>query len=312
MRMTFDPVTPFRLGTAPLWHIPIPSQRFMTGDHPSSTHGFGEEIAEIREMEPGDSPEWYSPIISAQMKKRMAVYHTRNEEVGVQFYLDAGPAIDFGIPSKRFLAIKIMSSLASSLFREPNQGTATCIGVGSRIVYIPDLADQAVASSTFQRLAHTFEPYTVEDYERFPRTLKLHAADTPEQLICLFGDFLIPPHDDAAWEHLEHACRRVEREGNEIIFIRVLAPLECEFPNVSVTVRGAEHAACWSGAGTRKQILRVQNAIRERLRTLCKKPDIRFLEIVWNGDEDATTFEIQEFLKRRSTYLRSYLDVAPA
>ncbi|TSC62560.1 MAG: hypothetical protein G01um101448_11 [Parcubacteria group bacterium Gr01-1014_48] len=309
--MAFDPITPFRLGGAPLWHIPIPSQRYITGDHPSSIHGFGEEIAEIREMEPGDSSEWYSPILSARMKKRMAVYHTRNEEVGVQFYLDAGPAIDFGVPSKRFVAVKIMSSLAVNLFREPNHGTAACIGVGSRIMYISDLADQAVTSSALRRLVYKCERYEHEDYERLPRVLKLHSAETPEQLICLFSDFLIPPQDEAAWGQLENACRRVEREGNEVIFIRVLSPLENQFPNVAITVRGAEHSL-WSGSGTQKQILRTQSMIRERLNAICKKPDIRFLEIVWNDDKDATAFELQEFLKRRSCYIRAHLDIATA
>ncbi len=308
--MTFDPIAPIRLGTFPLWHLPIPTQRYMLGDHPSTIHGFGEEIVEIREMEPGDGSEWYSPIVSARMKKRMAVFHTRNEEVGVQFFLDAGPAMDFGSPSKRHVAVKIMSSLAANIFCEPNQGTATFIGVGARTICMPELGDQAVAASALRRFAFNLPVYGTEALP-LPKALKLYTADTPEQLVCVFSDFLIEPRNERAWESLETAYKRCGRQGSEVLLIRVLSPLECSLPNNAITVRSGGNAY-WSGWGTNRELQITQDTIRERLSTLCSKPNLRFLEIVWDGDEDRVTRELQELLHARTRHLRTHLDVAPA
>ncbi len=309
--MPFDPLKPWRLGPHPLWHWPIPQERQMTGDHPSSIHGFGEDIVEIREMEPGESPEWYSPIESARTKKRMAVYHTRTEEVGVQLYLDVGPAIDFGTPSKRLVAIKIMASFAGCLYQEPNQGTATIIGVGGRTIFMPDLGDQVVLVSCLHRLGYSCGAYTESDTVLLSRALKQYSSIVPEQLVCIFSDFLIPPRNDEAWKGLEKACRRVVQQGGEVVCIRVLSPLEVGFPTTSVTV-SSRHGknSDWTGLATHRTLIETQHMIRERLLSLCLKPSIRFLEIVWNDHEEQTVVQIQEFLRARTRYLRSYMDTS--
>ncbi len=307
--MDFDPIIPLRLGTFPFWHLPVPSQRIMTGDHPSSIHGFGEEISEIREMEPGESPEWYSPVLSARMKKRMAVYHVRDEEVSVQFFLDASPAIDFGTPSKRFAATKIISSLAQSIFCEPNQGTASFIGVGARTISMNEVGDQAVASTALRRFMNNLEPYSSMERSPFPKVLKQQTSIMPEQLVCIVSDFLIHPENETEWGRFESAYKRFEREGSEGLFIRVLSPLECSMPNGSVTVRSGAGAQ-WSGWGTQKGMERIQREIRLRLARICSKPQTRFIEIIWDGDEARITAELQEFLHGRTRHLRLHLDTS--
>ena len=308
--MLFDPIAPLPLGSFPLWHFPIPSLRLMTGDHPSSIYGFGEEIVEIREMEPSDSTEWYSPILSARMKKRMSVYHSRHEEVGIQLYLDVGPAMDFGVPSKRHVAVKVMSSLTANIFREPNQGTATFIGVGARTVRFAEIGDQVVASGALRRFAYNLAPYH-GDARPLTKALKHHATETPEQFVCIFSDFLISPDDEDEWDNFENAYKRVGQQGSEVICIRILSPLECAIPAGSITVKSAENAN-WIGFGTKKELLKRQSRIRERLAHICSKPEIRFLEIVSDGNEDRLTAQVREFLQARKRYLRTHLDVAPS
>jgi hypothetical protein len=306
--MTFNPPEPWKLSACPLWHVPIPVLKQMMGAHPSSVYGFGEEIAEIREMEPGDGPEWYSAILSARMKKRMAVYHTREEEVGVQCVLDASPSIDFGAPSKRMIAVKVMATLAHLMYEEPNQGTMAFIGAGEKIACMGDAGDQVIASGYLRRLLDHLLPAPPDGHEMFIRALKNHALATPEQLVCIFSDFLIAENDESTWNTLGGLCRRIRTQGSEFIFFRILDALECGFPSCAVTIAG-ENQSVWSGMGTNRALRRKQREIRTRLENMIGDSHVGFLEVIWNDDEEAIAEQLRDFLRARGRYIRTRFDL---
>lgn len=302
----FNPLVPWHVGSCPLWHVPIPALKNMMGEHPSRIRGFGEEIAEIREMEPGDSTEWYSPIFSARMKKRMAVYHTREEEVVVSFILDVGPAIDFGFPSKREIAVKIMATLATLLFAEPNQGTLCCVSAGEKMTMMPEAGDSVIAAGCLRRLLEA-APHTLPECALLVRALKNSAVAIPEQLIIVFSDFLIPPEDETAWEALTVACRRVCAAGSEVVFFRILHALECGFPSAMVTVSGSQQNV-WSGWGTDRILRQRQERIRDRLMDIQHDPRVSFSEFVWRGTEEPIMETLRLFLRARGRYIKTRLE----
>lgn len=318
--MTFDKETterPFSLKRIPLWHIPLPIERKRIGAHPSRRIGSGGEILKVRPLEPDEGMQFYSPQHSAQFGVPWGVFFEREQETRVIIVVDFSPSIDFGFPSKRWVAMRVAATLGTLAMLQPNEGFVTFFGEGEKS-HPPSFASSMSQIPAALKSFSASAPRQIGS--TFASALKHRALAGRESLICVISDFLIPFQNEEEWEILSTVYRSALQLRNEMIFIRVLDPLECDMPGGgSVTVSSGGGRGIWTSFGTNKNLRYRQNIIRKRLLDIVgdaeteEEKRVHFLEVVWRNSAESPNSvkrKLKQFLRNRERYVRARLKSA--
>jgi uncharacterized protein (DUF58 family) len=267
----------------------------LQGNYRTLFRGFGLELAELREYQPGDdvrSIDWY---VTARMAAPYTRLHVEDREVTAWFLLDVSPSVDFGTARarKRDLLVELTGVLARLLTRHGNRvGAVLFNGAAPRVVpagggklhvlrLINDLlAEPRLARAPVTRLSTLFEAAG--------RVIRRRS------LVFAVSDFISLPGWDKT---LAALCAR-----HEVLAIRLKDPRESELPDIGTVIledseSGEQLFLDTHDAGFRRRF-RETAWLRERgLRGIFARCGVDVLELSTEGD---LVMELARFARLRA------------
>ncbi len=201
----------------------------LQGDYRTLFHGFGLDLADLREYQFSDDVRYIDWNVTARMNTPYVRLYTEDREVTAWFLLDLSPSVDFGTASvlKRSLLVDFVTILARLLTRHGNrigaifyggkvQGIVPAYG-GKRQVLrlIRDMLEQPqLKQAPLTDLAALFEAAL--------RIIRRRS------LVFIVSDFISAP----GWEKpLGILTRR-----HEVLAVRPYDPREQELPDIGTVV----------------------------------------------------------------------------
>jgi len=211
------------------WTIVRRLDGLLQGDYRTLFHGFGMDLAELREYQVGDDVRAIDWNVTARMQDPWVRLFREDREVTAWFLVDMSPSVDFGttVRLKRALAVDVVAALARLLTRHGNRVGAIIYGDGVRRIIPPRGGKPQVL-----RL--------IQDLEREPRLpraamtdlgvlLRAAARMIPRRsLLFMVSDFISAP----GW----HAALGTLARRHEILAIRLSDPREAELPDIGLVV----------------------------------------------------------------------------
>jgi uncharacterized protein (DUF58 family) len=211
------------------WTIVRRLDGLLQGDSHTLFHGFGLDLAELREYQVGDDVRAIDWNVTARMPNPWVRLFHEDREFTAWFLVDMSPSVDFGTTArlKRTLAVDVVAALARLLTRHGNRVGAILYGDGVRRVIPPRGGKPQVL-----RLIRDLE--REPRLERAPMTdlgVLLRAAERMiprRSLAFIVSDFISAPGWGAA---LGTLARR-----HEVLAIRLCDPREAELPDIGLVV----------------------------------------------------------------------------
>lgn len=201
----------------------------LQGDYRTLFHGFGLELADLREYQPGDDIRYIDWNVTARMPVPFVRQYVEDREMTAWFLLDLSPSVDFGTVQtlKRNLLIDFVTVLARLLTRHGN-------GVGA-IIY-----DSRVERVVPARGGKNQVLRLVRDLLNQPHLKEAPFTDLSallesalrvmrrRSLVFIVSDFISAP----GWERpLGMLTQR-----HEVLSVRLSDPREKELPDIGFTV----------------------------------------------------------------------------
>ncbi len=206
----------------------------LQGDYRTMFHGFGLDLAELREYQFTDDVRYIDWNVTARMQTPYVRQYMEDREVTAWFLLDLSPSVDFGTVQtlKRNLLIDFVSVLARLLTRHGNRvgailysGKVECVipaqsGKPQVLRLINKLLSQP-------KLKHTLPTNLTTLLETAFRTIRRRS------LVFIISDFISVPGWDKPLGMLA--------QRHEVLAIRLCDPREVELPDIGpVTFEDAE------------------------------------------------------------------------
>lgn len=220
-----EQTTPERVLLRLDWHVIRRLDGLLQGDYRSLFYGYGVDLADLREYQPGDDIRYIDWNVTARMNTPYVRQYTEDREITAWFLLDLSPSMDFGTVQslKRTVLIDFVTTLARLLTRHGNRVGAMFYGSrvertiparGGRIQVlrlVNDLLRQPrLTAAPFTNLTPLLEA-------------GLHAIKK-RSLIFIISDFISAP----GWERpLTMLNRR-----HDVLTIRLWDPREVELPDI--------------------------------------------------------------------------------
>ncbi len=201
----------------------------LQGDYRTLFYGFGLDLAEVREYQPGDDIRYMDWNVTARMDNPYVRQYHEDREVTAWFLLDLSPSIDFGTVNalKRDVLVEFVTVMARLLTRHGNRVGAICYGGqvqqvipahGGRIQVlrmVNDLLKQP-------KLARTPMTNLVDLLESGARSIRRRS------LVFIVSDFISVP----GWER----PLRMLTQRHEVVAVRLFDPRETELPDIGTVV----------------------------------------------------------------------------
>lgn len=197
----------------------------MQGDYRSLFYGYGIDLADLREYQPGDDIRYMDWNVTARMDTPYVRQYNEEREVTAWFLLDLSPSVDFGGMQslKRTVLIDFVGTLARLLTRHGNRVAAAFYGSrlervippGSGRVQVLRLINDLLAQP---RLAHA--PFT-------DLSLLIQGgmnAIKRRSLVFIISDFISVP----GWEEALSLLNR----RHEVLAVRLWDPREVTLPDI--------------------------------------------------------------------------------
>lgn len=218
-------VTPERILQRIDWKIIRRLDGLLQGDYRSLFYGYGVDLADLREYQPGDDIRYIDWNVTARMDTPYLRQYTEEREVTAWFLLDLSPSIDFGGVNslKRTVLIDFVATLARLLTRHGNRvGAVFYSSRVDRIIpagngrnqvlrLIRDLLDQP-------RLTHS--PFT----DLTPLIGGSLNGIRRRSLVFIISDFISEP----GWEKPLSLMNR----RHEVLTVRLWDPHEVVLPDI--------------------------------------------------------------------------------
>jgi uncharacterized protein (DUF58 family) len=251
--------TPERILLRLDWQIVRRLDGLLQGDYRSLFYGYGVDLADLREYQPGDDIRYIDWNVTARMDTPYIRQYTEDREITAWFLLDLSPSMDFGTVQnlKRTVLIDFVTTLARLLTRHGNRVGAVLYG--NRVEHaIP------AQGGRIQVLR------LVNDLLRQPQLPKATLTDLTallnaglnaikrRSLIFIISDFISTP----GWERpLNLLTKR-----HEVLAIRLWDPREMELPDIGpIIMEDAETGEqLYVDTHDRKFRLRFQEAAQRR------------------------------------------------
>jgi uncharacterized protein (DUF58 family) len=201
----------------------------LQGDYRTLFRGFGLDLADLREYQPGDDIRYIDWNVTARMQTPYVREYLEDREITAWFLLDLSPSVDFGTVHvlKRNVLIDFVAVLARLLTRHGNR-------VGA-ILYSGKIEGVIPARGGKLQVLRLIKDLTDRpQLNRAPITdLKdlletAHRTILRRSLVFIISDFISPP----GWDKpLGMLARR-----HEVLPIRLYDPREIELPDIGPLV----------------------------------------------------------------------------
>lgn len=220
--------TPERILLRLDWQVIRRLDGLLQGDYRSLFYGYGVDLADLREYQPGDDIRYIDWNVTARMETPYIRQYTEDREITGWFLVDLSPSMDFGAMQtlKRTVLIDFVATLARLLTRHGNRVGA--ILYGSRVERaIPARGGRVQVLQIVNELLR--QPQSRGAFTDLAALLDagLHAIKR-RSLIFVVSDFISAP----GWERpLNLLTRR-----HEVLAIRLWDPREMELPNIGPVI----------------------------------------------------------------------------
>jgi len=201
----------------------------LQGDYRTLFHGFGLDLAELREYQFTDDVRYIDWNVTARMQTPYVRQYNEDREVTAWFLLDLSPSVDFGTVQmlKRNLLIDFVTVLSRLLTRHGNRVGA--IFYSSKVErIIPAQGGKIQVLRLLNDLLH--QP----QLKRAPQTNLSTLLETTlrtirrRSLIFIISDFISTP----GWDR----PLAILAQRHEILAIRLYDPRETELPDIGTIV----------------------------------------------------------------------------
>ncbi len=211
------------------WTVIRKLDGLLQGDYRSLFHGFGIDLAELREYQYSDDVRYIDWNVTARMQTPYIRQYMEDREVTAWFLLDLSPSMDFGTVKtfKRNLLIDFVGILARLLTRHGNRVGAILFS-GKVEEVIPPKNGKAQVLRLIKDLLNQ------KPLKQAPPTNLTVLLDTAlrmikrRSLVFIISDFFSEPGWDKPLSILT--------QRHEVLVIRPFDPREVELPDVGVIV----------------------------------------------------------------------------
>lgn len=219
--------TPERILQRLDWQVIRRLDGILQGDYRSLFYGFGLDLADLREYQPGDDIRYIDWNVTARMATPYVRQYTEDREITAWFVLDLSPSVDFGTIDnlKRDYLIDFSAVLARLLTRHGNRvGAILYNGQAERV--IPARAGRLHVLRMINDLLH--QPHL----QGAPFTDLSVAMATAfriirrRSLIFVVSDFISAP----GWEGILGLLNR----RHEVLAVHLWDPREVELPDIGL------------------------------------------------------------------------------
>ena len=216
------------------WKIIRRLDGLLQGDYRSLFYGYGVDLADLREYQPGDDIRYIDWNVTARMDTPYLRQYTEEREVTAWFLLDLSPSIDFGGVNslKRTVLIDFVGTLARLLTRHGNR-------VGA--VFYSSQVDRIIPAGSGRnqvlRLIHDLLDQPRLTHSAFTDLTPLIGGSLDairrRSLVFIISDFISEP----GWEKPLSLLNR----RHEVIAVRLWDMREAVLPDVgSIIMEDAE------------------------------------------------------------------------
>lgn len=219
--------TPERILQRLDWQVIRRLDGILQGDYRTLFYGFGLDLADLREYQPGDDIRYIDWNVTARMATPYVRQYTEDREITAWFVLDLSPSVDFGTIDnlKRDYLIDFSAVLARLLTRHGNRvGAILYNGQAERV--IPARAGRLHVLRMINDLLH--QPHL----QGAPFTDLSVAMATAfriirrRSLIFVVSDFISAP----GWEGILGLLNR----RHEVLAVHLWDPREVELPDIGL------------------------------------------------------------------------------
>ncbi len=221
--------TPERILQRIDWKIIRRLDGLLQGDYRSLFYGYGVDLADLREYQPGDDIRYIDWNVTARMDTPYLRQYTEEREVTAWFLLDLSPSIDFRRVNslKRTVLIDFVGTLARLLTRHGNRvGAVLYSSQVDRIIPAGSGRNQVL------RLIHDLLNQPRLTHSSFTDLTPLIRgglnAIRRRSLVFIVSDFISAP----GWEK----PLSLMNQHHEVITVRLCAPSEDVLPDIGVIV----------------------------------------------------------------------------
>jgi uncharacterized protein (DUF58 family) len=227
--MSSSTSTPERILQRLDWQVIRRLDGILQGDYRSLLYGFGLDLADLREYQPGDDIRYIDWNVTARVNTPYVRQYVEDRDITAWFLLDLSPSVDFGTVNslKRDCLIDFVAVLARLLTRHGNRVGAMLYG--SRVERIIP-----ARGGRLQVLRIVNDLLNQPRLEQSPMTDLKALLQTAfnsikrRSLIFVVSDFISVP----GWERpLSLLSQR-----HEVLAVRLWDPRETELPNIGLVV----------------------------------------------------------------------------
>lgn len=226
---TLQTTTPERILHRLDWQVIRRLDGLLQGDYRTLFYGYGVDLADLREYQPGDDIRYIDWNVTARMDSPYVRQYVEDRELSAWFLLDLSPSMDFGAvdKQKRTMLIDFVATVARLLTRHGNRVGAILYG---------DRAKQTVPArgGKIQVLRLVNDLLKEPKLERAPFTELAQLLDgglksiKRRSLIFVVSDFISAP----GWER----SLKLLSQHHEVLAIRLWDPREIELPDIGMIV----------------------------------------------------------------------------
>jgi uncharacterized protein (DUF58 family) len=217
--------TPERILQRLDWQVIRRLDGLLQGDYRSLFYGYGMDLADLREYQPGDDIRYIDWNVTARMATPYVRQYIEDREITAWFLLDLSPSVDFGTVQslKRTVLIDFVTLLARLLTRHGNRVGAIFYGRrvektiparGGRI-HVLRLTNDLLKQPRLPQAPFTDLAPLLESALRAIRR---------RSLIFIVSDFISAP----GWERVLGLLN----QRHEVLAVRLWDPREVELPDI--------------------------------------------------------------------------------
>jgi uncharacterized protein (DUF58 family) len=272
----------------------------LQGDYRTFFHGFGLDLAEIREYQYNDDVRYIDWNVTARLQTPYIRQYREDREITAWFLLDLSPSVDFGTVKtlKRNLLIDFVTMLARLLTRHGNRvGAILFSGEVDKI--IPPLGGEVQVLRLIRDIIN--QPRAKNSRETDLTVLLERASRLIQRrsLVFVVSDFISLP----GWDR----PLRLMTQRHELLAIRLLDRLELELPDVGgIFMEDAETGeqlfVDTHDSGFRRRFAQAAEQREYQMKTIFNRSGVDFMELFTDDDlvKEIVRFAILRKRKRSS------------
>jgi uncharacterized protein (DUF58 family) len=207
------------------WHVIRRLDGLLQGDYRSLFYGFGLDLADLREYQPGDDVRYIDWNVTARLGTPYVRQYIEDREITAYFLLDLSPSVDFataGAP-KRELLVNFVAVMARLLTRHGNRvGALLYEGNSSRM--IPARGGRTQVLRLINEVRGRPKQKTSPPTDLGPLLKTAASTLHRRSLVFIVSDFFTAP----GWEPALGVLGR----RHEVLAVRLWDPRETEMPDI--------------------------------------------------------------------------------